>query len=48
MTFAADAELHVHVLAPARGADELAGALAVGVALGVADGLLVVGRHERG
>ena len=44
----ADAELHVHVVAAARGADELAGALAVGVALGVAHGLLVVGGGERG
>ena len=44
----ADAELNVHVVATARGADELAGALAVGVALGVAHGLLVVGGGQCG
>ena len=46
-TDAADAEFDVHVIAPAGGADELAGALAVRVALGVADALLLVRARER-
>ena len=40
-------QLNVHVVAAAGGADELAGSLAVRVALGVADALLVVGGGER-